>query len=508
MCGLIFSQNLTGINKKDIRGALASMQWRGPDFVATLQTQENQFIAHARLAIIDPSSAANQPMISQCGRYCIAFNGEIYNHLELRNRFSISCNTRSDTETVIEGFVRLGVEIFRHLHGMFALVLTDLATGVWWAARDRFGIKPLYRYSRGNQEILASETIAIRSLVDCTPSQQSLLEWQAIRRPVPGYTFFHQISEVLPGTVLCDGRMVYRIGLLDGDRPPETTQDIFERLLRSAVKSHELADTEVVSLLSGGLDSSVIAALSKAKNVYTVGLSDNNEFPAASTVARLLKKHLTIVECSETELRTAWQYLISIRGEPLSIPNEGLIYLACKAMKPGQKVVLTGEGADELLYGYDRIFRMAIARNFGATEFLENYCYSQMWRSCERLLEYTSECWSSSQSISSVEYFFYHVHLPGLLRRMDFASMAASKEARVPFVSERLFSAFAYRPPELKLSARDAKLPLRCLAQTIGLREVLSRPKVGFSASLRPEEGRHYEYEAFQKFNLEQLGWS
>jgi asparagine synthase (glutamine-hydrolysing) len=509
MCGLLFVKAREGINRELVAAALQKQKWRGPD-AEGVQQFGDVFLAHQRLSVLDLSHAADQPMASRCGRYIILFNGEIYNHNELRRRLGLTCRTGCDTETIVEGFASYGTDIFDLLDGMFALVVVDIRSGEWWAARDRFGIKPLFIYETGGTVVLSSETVSIRALVPCTVSSDAIEEWKLIRRPVPGYTYFTEISEVLPGAILHNGRTVGRLSIAPRlQSVADFDQAAIETLLTESVRDHELSDVNNVCLLSGGIDSSIIAALSTAQRAYTVGLPHNNEFDAAAETAAQLGKELVKVEVSEQALMDSWRTLISLRGEPLSVPNEGLIYMVCKAMQPSEKVVLTGEGADELFFGYDRIFRSAATEEvpFTRDDFYRQYCYALNPNRAPRLVSLIDDLWRDKSNIEFVEDFFLAVHLPGLLRRMDGASMAASKEARVPFVAMQLARYMYRRPVTTKIDAHASKIPLRRFAEHLNLHGALNRPKIGFSSTINKQVGRNDEYSFFQNYNLEVLGW-
>jgi asparagine synthase (glutamine-hydrolysing) len=197
-----------------------------------------------------------------------------------------------------------------------------------------------------------------------------------------------------------------------------------------------------------------------------------------------------------------------MRGEPLSLPNEALIYLVSKSMQSDEKVILTGEGADELLFGYDSIFRYALSNTWvGAKDFLKKYGYSDTVKPSERLLDYVENMAIGKSYIDFLEDFFYVVHLPCLLRRMDFSSMVAGKEARVPFVSKSLVE-YMYRSHwELKMDAFESKLPLRAFAKKLQLQGALTRGKIGFSADISGFENKYNNYAYFQKTVIEALKW-
>jgi len=508
MCGFLFQVSTSApVNEPLFSKALNSMRWRGPDAQSLVSEQDGKVkIGHSRLSIIDPLARSDQPMLSSCGRYLIAFNGEIYNHLALRRELGLQCKTTSDTETVLEAYVKVGKQVFQRLDGMFALVIYDKQTCKWIAARDAFGIKPLFISKNKDNVILSSEASAIALMTKANVSQQSVDEWRLIRRPVPGKTFFEGIDELLPGTIVdSDGY----VGSHWHWEPSEHVfnQEKFEDLLTSSVKAHELSDVENVSLLSGGLDSALISALSSVEKCYTVGLIQNNEFLGAEDTAQYLQRDLIKVSLHEDELVEAWQYLTRLRGEPIGLPNEGLIYSVCKAMSPNQKVVLTGEGADELLFGYDGIYRWALgSAPLDPVSFLSRYGYSAS-AATERLLDYVSDLMRKKPAIDFVEDFFYQLHLPGLLRRMDFASMAASKEARVPFVGKELVAYMYRQSAQIKIDGEYSKIPLRVFAKKLGLDGALSRKKIGFSAQLNQAASRYDDYGSFQKIVLESLKW-
>lgn len=508
MCGIFFAKSSNEILETNFIRALKKQEWRGPDAFG-YQTVDDVHLGHVRLSILDLTSSTDQPMASKCGRYKIIYNGEVYNHLELRERLNLKCETDCDTETIIEGFAAIGQDIFAMLDGMFALVIYDLKQRDWWAVRDRFGIKPLFMANNDKGVFLSSETISIRELVDCTVSKESLDEWSLIRRPMPGKTFFNEIDEVLPGTILKNGIAVDTLTIECMSEDNVIDQCIVEQLLTESVKFHELSDVTNVCLLSGGIDSSLITKLSSAQKAYTVGLSAHNEIAEAEETAALLGKAIESLTLSEEELTDVWKHLITLRGEPLSVPNEGMIYAICNQMSDDEKVVLTGEGADELFFGYDRIFREFSQKqgDFSLAQFFELYAYAPKERCTKRLEEYLSALKIGKTPIQFLEDFFYQVHLTGLLRRMDTASMAASKEARVPFVSYQLVN-YLYRKNTIdKIDKNFSKLPLRKMCENLGLNGPVNRKKIGFSSTFSSHNSRFEEYEKFREFNLEVLGW-
>lgn len=509
MCGILFSKNSRNlINTQAFKGALLKQGWRGPDATGVSKENFGVHLGHVRLSILDLSGACNQPMLSKCGRFKIIFNGEIYNHLEIRKKFNLNCHTQSDTETLLEAFCLQGTNVFDLLDGMFALVIYEISTGDWWAARDRHGIKPLFKHNVDEHMIVSSETVSIRDLVDCSVSEESLNEWRMIRRPIPGATFFNGIDEVLPGSVIFNGKLLFKLSLACAAEQQAYHQDSLQEIIRQSVKKHELSHVDNVSLLSGGIDSSIITALSTSQQTYTVGLDGNNEIAEARETAFLLYKALEEIRLSPELMINAWRHLIELRGEPLSVPNEGLIYLVCKSMKVSEKVVLTGEGADEIFFGYDRIYREAsLGSQMTLAKFYEFYSYCERKFKTDRLDAYIQDLMFDKSGIQFVEDFFLQIHMTGLLRRMDMSTMAASKEARVPFVTRTLIDYMYRRPTALKINSDYSKIPLRDMCVDLGLSGPVNRKKIGFSSTIDGVKSRFEEYSNFRKFNLEVLNW-
>lgn len=509
MCGILFvKQQGHEISQRSFARALNDQRWRGPD--AQKIVIENDGIAllgHNRLAIIDPSTRSDQPMRSNCGRYLIIFNGEIYNHLSLRLGLNHNFITKSDTETILVGYLKYGKDFIKKLEGMFAFVIYDTQTMDWVAARDQFGIKPLFIHRSNSFVVLSSEPKSISTLVPSEICELAIQEWRLIRRPIPGHTFFKGINEILPGMII-DSRGTHDFFRI----PPRSDRDIghedFFHAMQEAVEAHQMSDVENVALLSGGIDSAIICGLSKVTRTYSVGLNENNEFLEAQESANILKKNLIKCSVSPDKLFENWRHLISLRGEPLSLPNEGLIYEVCRQMAPGEKVVLTGEGADEFLFGYDNIFRWSLKNErFRPQDFLSRYGYSNTTKPTDRLIEYVEILSENKSANEFTEDFFIDLHLTGLLRRMDFASMAASKEARVPIVSRQLFELSYRLSPDKKINQNESKIPFRSIARKLGLEGALNRRKIGFNAQLNKASSIKADYAIFQNFVLKELGW-
>jgi asparagine synthase (glutamine-hydrolysing) len=511
MCGLVFLQqaNETTVSLSAFKKSLASQSWRGPDATGIKIFKSGKvMLGHNRLSILDLSKAANQPIKSKSSRFQLIFNGEIYNHLKLREKYNLNCRTNSDSETIIELFELIGIKTFEQIEGMYALVIFDALNNEWWATRDPWGIKPLYYSTSDQLTLIASEPSTINMLIPSKIDTESINELRLVRRPVPGFTFFKQIKELLPGKIISSYGLENFIA-----RPLNKLNDTFDEnylfgLISDSVTAHEISDVPIVSLLSGGIDSALIYKLSNAKNAYCVGLDTNNEFISAKNTAKELGKNLNLIKINQDELKASWRHLCKLKGEPLNVPNEGLIYHCCKMMKKEEKVVLTGEGADEIFFGYDRIFRLASTfEELDTQNFLSAYSYSKTTAPTFRLLNYIEDLAKGKYPIEFTEDFFLKFHLTGLLRRMDFASMAASKEARVPFVNSRIIEYMFRRPLSLKIDRSLSKKPLRRLCEKLGLSSPLMEKKIGFSAMKTPKSDLFNEYKNFYDFCLGELNW-
>lgn len=509
MCGLLFSSSDPSfLSRAQLSSALDKMSWRGPDAGHyDIVNFDWVFLGHRRLSIIDPRPESDQPMLSRSGRYSILFNGEIYNYKSIREALNLECKTSSDTEVILEGYELIGEEIFSKIDGMFSIVIYDRRSNQWICARDRFGIKPLYIHQSNRKTIICSEASPINDLIGSAVDYDAISEWESFRRPMPGYSFFKDIKEVLPGTILkSDGSTTRYYNLINHEK--QFKQEEFEFLLLNSIEMHQQSDVDVVSLLSGGLDSAVITAGSTVQKSYTVGSHADNEFEGAGETAEKLGRNCIYIEVNQAELVSTWKRLTRLKGEPISLPNEGLIYHVCSNMPTHEKVVLTGEGADELLFGYDNIYRWANAStSINASDFLCKYGYSENVKITQRFMDYVEDLNFGKSPIQFVEDFFIMFHLPGLLRRMDFSSMAASKEARVPFVSKDLIEYMYRQDIKIKLSDVESKIPLRCFAEKIGLNGALNRRKIGFSAKVNDNMSHRQQYKLFQSIILEELKW-
>ncbi len=506
MCGILFiDQKKKIISKSNFIKVLNSQNWRGPDNTSYEILNNNKiFLGHNRLTILDKKSRSNQPMKSEDGRYLIIFNGEIYNYTEIIKKYKLKLRTTSYTEVILKGFILKGKNILNDLDGMFSFIIYDKKKSEWFCARDRFGIKPLFIYQDINKTVIGSEPGSIAKLLKLKIDHSSILDWKLFRAPAPHYTYFKKLTQ-FPKSCYRTNKINQNIkyyNLKKKNNKINFTK--IKNLINKSIYSHQMGDVSCTSLLSGGIDSTIILKNStKVKRCYSVGLKKNNEFLAASKISRKLKKRISLISVENQELISTWKYLTRLKKEPLSVPNEGLIYLVCKKMNKKNKIVLTGEGADEIFFGYDKIFRWALMQNkLNLRKFIELYGYSNTVKPTVRFMKYIRKLAAKKKVIDFVEDFFYDFHLPTLLRRMDFASMAASKEARVPFVSKDIIENLYRKNPILKINKNYSKIPLRKYIEKINLDFVLKTKKIGFSAEINTKFNKFHNYSKFQNIVL------
>ena len=375
MCGICGLLNFDRAQEVDGQ-VLASMNrqiiHRGPDDEGFFRV-ENVGLAMRRLSIID-LAAGHQPMSNEDGTVWIVFNGEIYNHQELRPGLEAKGHryrTRSDTETIIHLYEEYGRDCVSHLRGMFAFAIWDAAKRRLFCARDRLGIKPFYYHLDGQRFLFGSEikTLLAHPSLRAELDRSVLPEYLAFGYLAGEGTFFKNVRKLMPGHTLEIGEHGRHeiqpywdlAAPHEEERPRKYYVDTYRELLEQAVSTHLMSDVPLGVFLSGGLDSSVVAALTTRLRrspieTFSVGYSESaySELPFAKAVA----SHLGSVH---HEVRIGWQdfmdampRLIWHEDEPIVWPSSVSLYFVAKLARERVTVVLTGEGSDETLAGYTR----------------------------------------------------------------------------------------------------------------------------------------------------------
>ena len=354
-------------NESQAKSALALLSHRGPDYCGIMQ-KEKLFFAHQRLSILDTHHRSHQPL--RYKNIYLSFNGEIYNFNELKDQLDFDFQTESDSEVIIAAYLRWGVDFVKHLRGMFAIAILDGDT--LYLFRDRLGKKPLF-YLEDSSFIFASEIKALKPFLStCKLNNDALLSYLSFLAPTPPHTFYKGIKKLAAGEYLIykDRKLTIKryFDLLESNPNTITNKDEALRLLakelQNSISMRTSADVPMASLLSGGIDSATINYYAKQNNTrlqtYTLGYKEFAKYDErnnAKVSAEFLDLQNTQVEIDEDAFIQASDKVLNTLDEPLNDPAAVPLYLLFEAIKKeGYKVVLSGEGADELFLGYRQYF--------------------------------------------------------------------------------------------------------------------------------------------------------
>jgi asparagine synthase (glutamine-hydrolysing) len=553
IAGIIALDPDARVSEDRLRRMKTALTHRGPDGSGLL-VDGRVGLAHTRLAIIDVARG-EQPMCNEDGDIWIVFNGEIYNHAELRPALEARGHryrTRSDTETILHLYEEMGDAVVEKLQGMFAFAIWDRRKERVLLARDRLGIKPLYYANTGTELLFASEIKSLLASGSIRPefNQDILPEFLSTRFVSGEETFFRDVRKLLPGHVLtwsADNRLHRRrywqlpAPAPDGmARAKAAPNDLRDRL-EAAVTRHLMSDVPLGVFLSGGIDSSVLAALmarttTQQIKTFAVGFADReaNELPYARMVADHIGAEHHDVTMTPKDFFATLPQALWHEDEPIAFPSSVPLFHVAKLARDHVKVVLTGEGADEIFLGYNRyrvtrwnqrlgraywalmpqmlrrhmgratrrlparMSRIA-RRSFVALEpgirelYLENFAVfpaaiqRRLFRRRELLDQrdpYAAEvqCYEEASGglLDRICRSDMQTYLVELLMKQDQMSMAASIESRVPFLDDQLVEHVVSIPGDDKLPGWQTKTMLREAAADLVPPEILTRPKMGF----------------------------
>jgi len=382
MCGIagVVRRDPTGVSLTTLGKMAASIRHRGPDGYGFYTGQRVGF-AHVRLSIVDIDGGA-QPLTNEDGQVVVTYNGEIYNHPELRRELEARGHvfrTRSDTEILVHGYEEWGVDILQRLNGQFAFALYDRRTEVVFVARDRFGVRPFYYAQPNGSFYFGSEVKAILASeeVEASLDRRGLDEVFTFWAARPPRTAFAGIASLEPGTygLLKDGALwLRRYYELDYPEAKEEPADVIERLDELMLRSVGMrlrADVPVGAYVSGGLDSSITAALASRASPHTlrtfsIGFDDPRfdesgfQRQVAEDVGSLHSTAAMNRDCIASSFADVLWHTETPILRTAPVP---MYHLAKLTRERGIKVVLTGEGADELFLGYD-LFKEDSVRRF------------------------------------------------------------------------------------------------------------------------------------------------
>ena len=382
MCGIVGSWGgREVVSAERFDAALATLAHRGPDARGVWSDQERGLhLGHTRLSILDLSAAGAQPMRSRSGRYVVVYNGEVYNHQDLRDELPGPWRGHSDTETLLAAIEAWGLEkTLQRCVGMFALALWDRHEGRLQLARDRVGIKPLFYGSLRGRFVFASELKPIRRLA---PAGELRVDPEALSLflrfgfvPAP-WSIYAGLKKLLPGSIVSVNsrgepqepqRYWSASEVVERGRAAPFAGDLraageeLERLMRDAVAIRTLSDVPLGALLSGGVDSSLVVALlqqvsSRPVRTFSIGFKDAayNEAEHAKRVAQHLGTDHTELYLSSADALETIPLLPQIADEPFADSSLIPTLLVSRLARQHVKVALTGDGGDEVWAGYDR----------------------------------------------------------------------------------------------------------------------------------------------------------
>ncbi len=542
-----------------------TMTYRGPDDAGLLIDRSIAF-AHRRLAIRDLDSPP-QPWRSPDGRYVLIYNGELYNDHELRakiNRAGLTQKTSCDTELLLQAWILWQEHALPLLRGMFAFAIYDFQTQKLFAARDRFGIKPLYFAHHAQQLIVSSTLKAITSSpgFSTQPNLHAISHYLTTLRATLGdQTLFERVFQLRPGHLLTwqNGHThierYHDFDLQQSSPTPASLDDLADDLaghLHDSITQHMVSDVPVGAFLSGGVDSSLMAALLQQSHPQTlvtrsVGCLDPGQSPApesdlayAQIVADSLHCQHANIAVSADQYWNSMHWMIDQLHTPLTTPSDVLIYHLARDMKQSVGVALGGEGADELLCGYDvqhwsghdydRLrqlqaghwpfpthaedeFLLDFQQHYGRSQprtlidfyFQQNslipLAVQRMFWKPERLLEVQSagiardfyhallSPHQDAPSSVQIKHLLLHTNLEALLARLDNSTMLASLEARVPYADHQLATATARYPLNQLIQLKPhANSPWKTAATLFQQGDILSkRPLRALAARSLPE---------------------
>jgi asparagine synthase (glutamine-hydrolysing) len=564
VCGIAGIISLSSETVPDIQQRLQVMneliRHRGPDGEGSwIHPQSSVGLTHRRLAIIDLSPSGKQPMSDGAGNW-IVFNGEIYNYIELRDELGReNFVTTSDTEVILKAYRRWGADCVNHLRGMFAFALWDEAKRTLFCARDRFGIKPFYYAIIGNTLYFASEVKAILPFVASIETDlDGFKDYLTFQFCLAGKTLFKNISELLPAHTLsvANGAMEIRQYWevyydLDFNHTAKYFNEMLRALLADSVTMHLRSDVPLGAYISGGLDSSIVASLASKQlsgeffgftGKFSIG-PEYDESPYARALAEYCGFNLYEIDITVSDFIDNIRQVIYHMDYPAAGPGLLPQYVVSRLASRYRKVVLGGQGGDEIFGGYTRYliayFEQCIKAAINGTmqngnfivtyesiipnlSVLKNYkpLLQEFWREglfedmdrryfrlvnraphlgneirWELLGDYspfeTFRSIFNRNNVQKESYFDRMTHfdfktlLPALLQVEDRMSMAHGLESRVPFLDHPLVELAATIPSDIKFKDGTMKRALKDAFQADLPKVIVERnDKMGFPTPL------------------------
>ena len=560
MCGIV---GFVGKTNKETKKILESMNnkliHRGPDDFGTY-IDDNCALGHRRLYIIDLKTG-KQPITDD--KYTIVFNGEIYNFLELKEELKekYTFKTKTDTEVILKGYEEWGTEVLKKLRGMFAIAIWDKDKKELFLARDQWGIKPLYYYQNNSTFMFASEIKALLEHPDFKKEfNGDILSAYLCFNSVPTEeSFFKGVFKLKPGHFLLYKNGEYKIERffkLEFDETKQDEEELVKKIQNTMVDSvehHKIADVEVGSFLSSGVDSSYVVSLLKPNKTFTASFDSKYSKYDEIKYAKDLSDKLGIENKSyiitKEEYLKEFPKIMYYMDEPLADPSAIALYFVAKEASKYVKVVTSGEGADELFCGYgdykeevrlawyNKIpypIRHLISIPFSHYKCQEIKGINFLYRRGQKLENYFigdgkvytdgeankivklknqiktkditrpyyEEYKDSSNTVKRQVIDFYFWLVNDYLTAVDRNTMIFSLEARTPFLDKEVFKVASTLPLEEKVNKETTKVALRKAAKDVIPNTNYKKPKLGFPVPLREwiREDELYN-EIKEKFN-------
>ena len=497
MCGIVGFTNTNKDSEMIIGAMMDRIKHRGPD-ASGKYIDDGIALGHRRLSIIDVTSQGDQPIFNEDKSLVLVFNGEIYNYRDIRAelvRAGHTFATNTDSEVLIHGYEQYGTKLLGKLRGMFSFVIWDTKKRELFGARDYFGIKPMYYATMGGTFMFGSE---IKSFLEHPDFKKELNEaalenYLTFQYSPTSETFFKNVCKLMPAHYF-----IYKDGQLDIKRYWDINFEADEKrslaqwvndisdTFKNSVQAHKIADVEVGSFLSSGVDSSYAAAVADVDKTFTVGFGSDekyNEIGFAKEFSKAIGKENYSKVISPEEYWESLEMIQYHMDEPLADPSAVALYFVCNIASQQLKVALSGEGADEIFGGYNvysdpggtlydrlpKFFRRGVGKlagklpakrgvNFfvrkGKTveeRFIGNaYMFTPEER--KKLLKITTDApdptrltWhyykrvQKLDDVTKMQYLDLHMWMMGdILLKADKMSMANSLEVRVPFLDRRV----------------------------------------------------------------------
>lgn len=544
MCGFVgFTNNLKDASPV-LQNMMDSIIHRGPDSEGKYLDADIA-LGFRRLSIIDLSQG-HQPLFNEDKSMVLVFNGEIYNYQSLREEL-IKCGhefaTNTDSEVLIHGYEQWGKELLKKLRGMFAFVIWNKNTNELFGARDFFGIKPMYYAIMNGTFMFGSE---IKSFLHHPDFKKELNETALENYLTFQYspcveTFFKGVYKLLPAHCFTykDGKLTterYWDINFDADEKPELDEwvDMISDTFKNSVEAHKIADVEVGSFLSSGVDSSYVAAVANVDKTFTVGFGEDekyNEIGYAKEFSKYIGKENISKVITPEEYWGNFAKIQYHMDEPLADPAAVALYFVCKLASERVKVVLSGEGADEIFGGYniykepdDMAFYNAIPRpirkGIGAIasklpakrgvnflirrskdleeRFIGNaYIFSESERKdilsiktdAPKAMDITKPFYDKvkgKDNVTKMQYLDLHLWMTGdILLKADKMSMANSLELRVPFLDKEVMALAQRIPKRYRVTKENTKFAMRKAALRACPPLTANKKKLGFPVPIR-----------------------